>query len=211
MKGDKGCDNIHLDEKKLFKYLLSDFLIHMQESLKNASEYKPQIALILARKPLIDDIYYLQLLLVNAKKAVNLVLSEDNSKDNFKKDDEKLSRQALDILKLNVETDNMFYKIRYGENGDGLLAHCNKASHIATSRTLNTNPGELNFVFLDGEGIEDYTVYYCEVIVTLLHYVAHMIAKIYEMQFKDISLKVALDLLDVGFIKLIREGDNNEE
>ena len=45
----------------------------------------------------IDDVYYLQLLLVDAQKAVNLVFSTDKGKDNFKKDDEKISQKALDM------------------------------------------------------------------------------------------------------------------
>ena len=45
-------------KQNLFCRLLSDFLLYMQESISNVKRLNPQVSLTLARKPLIDDVYY---------------------------------------------------------------------------------------------------------------------------------------------------------
>ena len=67
-------------KQNLFCRLLTDFLLYMQESISNVKRLNPHIALTLARKPLIDDIYYLQHLLANSDNAIALVLSDKAEK-----------------------------------------------------------------------------------------------------------------------------------
>lgn len=76
----------HLDinyQRRLFNSILLDFCLWMENSLKMIQEFKPQLAFALARKPLIDEIYYLQLLYLDPQCAVHRLYPE-NSRVIFK-------------------------------------------------------------------------------------------------------------------------------
>ena len=196
------CKNGTLNEfykQNLFCRLLSDFLLYMQESISNVKRLNPHIALTLARKPLIDDIYYLQLLLVNSDNAIALVFSDKaEDKDWSRTKDEVISDQAFQQLGYPGER-NIFFEMRCGDSEISLLTFCNKASHIVTSRGSEQNhtaSGELNFVFIKDEEILNYTQYYCKTIPWILSYVTRIICKIHENLVKAPSFDDLLDSLD---------------
>ena len=160
--------------KKCFIRLLGDFCLYMYESLRNLLEFKPQIAYTLARKPLIDDIFYLQYLYIDADKAVDLVLSDDaKDKDVGTRKNRALDKKHSDIIIKDFGyKDNIFYSLRYEEPECGILYNCNKAMHITISRNdfKKTQSGELNFIFMEDKVIEDYTKLYLHTVPTLLFY-----------------------------------------
>lgn len=186
-------------KQNLFCRLLSDFLLYMQESISNVKRLNPQVALTLARKPLIDDIYYLQHLLVNSDNAITLVFSDKaKEKDWARVKDETISDQAFRQLGYPGKR-NIFFEMRCGDGDISLLTFCNKASHIVMSRGSKQNhsiSGELNFVFIKDEEILNYTQYYCKTIPWILSYVTRIICKIHENLVKAPSFDDLLDSLD---------------
>lgn len=188
-------------KQNLFCRLLTDFLLYMQESISNVKRLNPHIALTLARKPLIDDIYYLQLLLVNSDNAIALVFSDKaEDKDWSRTKDEVISDQAFQQLGYPGER-NIFFEMRCGYQKDknGLLDFCHKASHIVTSRgskQTNSISGELNFIFIGDEEIINYTQYYCKTVPWILSYITRIVCKIYGNLLKAPSFDDLLDSFD---------------
>lgn len=186
-------------KQSLFCRLLTDFLLYMQESISNVKRLNPHIALTLARKPLIDDIYYLQHLLINSDNAIALVFSDDaKEKEWSRTKDEPISNQAFGQLGYPQER-NIFFEMRCGDSEISLLTFCNKANHIVTSRgskQTHSISGELNFIFIKDEEILNYTHYYCKTVPWILSYVTRIVCKIHENLLKAPSFDDLLDSLD---------------
>lgn len=201
-------------KQNLFCRLLTDFLLYMQESLDNVKRLNPHIALTLARKPLIDDIYYLQHLLVNSDNAIALVFSDKaEEKDWARVKDETISDQAFRQLGYPGKR-NIFFEMRCGDGDISLLTFCNKASHIVTSRGSKQNhsiSGELNFVFIKDEEILNYTQYYCKTVPCVLSYATRVICKIYENLLIAPSFDDLLDSLDEKLAEALKESSEGTE
>ena len=211
------CKNGTLNDfykQNLFCRLLTDFLLYMQESLDNVKRLNPHIALTLARKPLIDDIYYLQHLLVNSDNAIALVFSDDaTEKDWSRAKDKAISDQAFGQLGYPQER-NIFFEMRCGDSEISLLTFCNKASHIVTSRGANqtrSKSGELNFIFIKDEEILNYTQYYCKTVPWVLSYATRVICKIYENLLIAPSFDDLLDSLDEKLAEALKESSEGTE
>lgn len=201
-------------KQNLFCRLLTDFLLYMQESISNVKRLNPQVALTLARKPLIDDVYYLQHLLVNTDNAIALVFSDKaEEKDWARVKDETISDQAFRQLGYPGKR-NIFFEMRCGDGDISLLTFCNKASHIVTSRGSKQNhsiSGELNFVFIKDEEILNYTQYYCKTVPCVLSYATRVICKIYENLLIAPSFDDLLDSLDEKLAEALKESSEGTE
>ena len=201
-------------KQNLFCRLLTDFLLYMQESLDNVKRLNPHIALTLARKPLIDDIYYLQHLLVNFDNAIALVFSDDaKEKDWSRAKDKAISDQAFGQLGYPQER-NIFFEMRCGDSEISLFTFCNKASHIVTSRGSKQSQsasGELNFVYIRDEEILRFTKYYCKTVPWILSYATRIICKIYENLLKAPSFDDLLESLDEKLAEVLREASEEAE
>lgn len=211
------CKNGTLNDffkQNLFCRLLTDFLLYMQESIGNVKRLNPHIALTLARKPLIDFVYYLQHLLVNSDNAIALVFSDDaKEKDWSRAKDKAISDQAFGQLGYPQER-NIFFEMRCGDSEISLLTFCNKASHIVTSRGANqtrSKSGELNFIFIKDEEILNYTQYYCKTVPWVLSYATRVICKIYENFLKAPSFDDSLDSLDEKLAEALKESSEGTE
>ncbi len=194
-------------KKKFFNRLLGDFCLYMYESLRCVFEFKPQVAYTLARKPLIDDIFYLQYLYLKPTEVLDLVFSEDSQKKdvgNNKKTDEEHS----DEIAKQIDFDESFFNLRYDDAEYGILHNCNKAMHIATSRSKAsiTKSGELNFVFMEDDQIELYIKLYLGTVPLLLFYVAIISIKISEkINGKDNVLNKKLETLQKNYEKIMEK------
>lgn len=174
-----------LYKEKLFAYLLCDFCHYMYESLHYVFEFKPQIAYTLARKPLIDDIFYFQYLYLESDEVIDLILSENASdkdvgnKNNFDKDKKqsKIISEQIGFTYVNPFTLRRDKEVEYS-----ILNNCNKSMHISTSRqTVSiTQSGELNFIFMDDNVIEGYIKLYLNTVPLLLFYVGRIVLSINE-------------------------------
>ena len=160
--------------KKAFLDLLSDFCIYMEQSIQNAKDFKPQVALTLARRPLIDDVFYLMLLLCDYHAALQLIYENDSRKKDLRNlitRDKELCRRCLEIIGGN-SNENLLFELRHGRHQNSIKASCDRAIHIATSNpTIRTHAGELNFVFMSQETLDYHMKMYCKLIPATLIYV----------------------------------------
>ena len=170
-------------EKKLFNRLLADFCMYMDESLRCIVEFKPHIAYTLARKPLIDDIFYLQYLFLKPIEVIDLIfLDIAKAKDVGTKENKKIDEEHSCEIAQKIGFSNNIFKIRYDDSEYSILHNCNKAMHISTcrSRVSITKSGELNFIFMEDNEIEAYTKLYLDTVPLLLFYVGIITIKISE-------------------------------
>lgn len=188
----------HLDinyQRRLFNSILLDFCLWMENSLKMIQEFKPQLAFALARKPLIDEIYYLQLLYLDPQCAVNTVfLNNAKDKEIQREKDEHLCKT---ICKDFGFEENNINELRYGKPF-GIKNICNASLHIVTSRnSYKTESGELNFVFLEDDIIKKYTELYLNTLTPIMQYVFQLIfeteLKLYEI---DKESQLYFDIFD---------------
>ena len=197
-------------EKYYFVTLLSDFCLYMYKSLRSVFDFEPQIAFTLARKPLIDDVFYFQYLYVDPRKTIDLILSDDaKEKDVGTKKNRNLDKDNYDkIAKDFGYKHNIFHYLRYGDDKyTGILKMCNKASHIVISKDnfLKTIKGELNFIGMSDEDIEYYIYEYLACVPALLLYIAMLALKIHERIYRkeDKPLRNKLDELQKEFDNII--------
>lgn len=172
-------------KKKLFANLLCDFCQYMYESVHCVFGFKPQIAYTLARKPLIDDVFYFQYLYLKPDEVIDIILS-DNASDkdvgNKNSCDEDKEQSKIISERIGFAYIDPFTLRRDKEVEYSILNNCNKSMHISTSRqTISiTQSGELNFIFMDDNVIEDYLKLYLNTVPLLLFYVGRIVLSINE-------------------------------
>ena len=194
--------------KNCFVFILCDFCLYMYKSLRCIFDFEPQVALTLARKPLIDDIFYLQYLYVDMQKAIDLIISGSaDEKDVINSKNKDLDKNNCSIIskELGFGVDTIYY-FRYGDKKEkikGIRQLCNKALHIVISKDelLKTVTGELNFIGMRDDDIKNYIIGYLNIVPTLLLYVAKLSLKIHERiyQKEDKFLRDELDGLQNAF------------
>lgn len=173
--------------KKLFNRLLGDFCLYMYDSLKAIFDFKPQIAFTLARKPLIDDVFYLQYLYKNPNDCIDLVFSDNPSeKDTGIKRNREIDKQLSQEITQELGHKNI-YALRNSDSVCSIKHNCDKSLHIATSKSAieKTVQGELNFVFLQDDEIKHYIELYLNTIPIVLFYVVELCIKMNENIFKE--------------------------
>ena len=75
------------------------------------------------------------------------------------------------------------FTLRRGKEDEySILNNCNKSMHISTNRqkVCTTQSGELNFIFMDDNVIEDYIKPYLNTVPLLLFYVGRIVLSINE-------------------------------
>ena len=196
--------------KKLFNRLLGDFCLYMYDSLKAIFDFKPQIAFTLARKPLIDDVFYLQYLYKNPNDCIDLVfLDNPSEKDTGVKRNREIDKQLSQEItqELGYEND-IIYDLRKSDSIYSIKHNCDKSLHIATSKSAieKTVQGELNFVFMHDEEIKHYIELYLNAIPIVLFYVVELVLKINEQLFEKIDgAQKVLKKLQETFVELLGE------
>lgn len=170
--------------KKTFVCLLQDFCSYIGESMCMVKKFKPQIAYTLARKPLIDDIYYLCKLLVDPQKTVEIILHSEAKEKEFNcEDDKKMFEEAGTIL--GEEISQCLHNFRYENDGVNIKTSCDRASHIVTkNNSIKTEKGELNFVFMTTKGIKEWCCDYCRQVSFVLFLSLKLIEELYAKIFK---------------------------
>lgn len=175
-------------KKKLFLRLLLDFCIYMRKSIENMKDFNPQVALTLCRKPLIDNLFYFEKLKYDAKETIDNIMMDDNPievkyntvKDINEKIKTKFPDKFIDVL-----------DIRYGKTYPSLKLLCDKASHIVTlNKEIKSEQGELNFIFMENQTINDFTKNYLMHVPIILYYAIQIIVDLFnEIYNFDTSLK----------------------
>lgn len=188
-----GSELNNFFKKKTFYCLLCDFCVYIYESVEQLKKFNPQVAFTLARKPLIDDAYYLMKLLVDSDTAIDLILNKDAKEKEIKsEDDEKICEQLNKHF--NVGIGNIFHELRFSKENFSVKSQCDRASHIVTGRNKNieTSKGGLNFIFINDKTIEDFASYYCLLVSFVLGLMTAIVIKLYEFLYSK-TLNINLE------------------
>jgi hypothetical protein len=174
--------------KRIFHAILGDMMNFIYESLNTIEKGKITVSLALLRKPIRDNLLYLEWLLSNSDEFIRLVYDADIDKyaieyvDILKK--QKIIEEAINLLDNNDFFDLMdgkvYYDLRYNkEAGNSLQKVWDKANHLVTTRKHNRSQ-EFNFVFIDEQNHKEFIDYYYKQVPHLLFYTYNIVIKLYE-------------------------------
>jgi hypothetical protein len=176
--------------KGLFPALLSDFCHFVFESLSCSRKAKLTVAYALLRKPLRENLHYLEWLLVDPSGFLTTFYNEepsqfaiDQSHDPQRRKD-LISRAVTSLPHIEGFDAEWIYDARYNKNAHfSFDALSNQAIHLITTRpSIRTARQNFNFLFSNQEALESqwlhiytvlpyllrYTVEICEVLMTLV-------------------------------------------
>ncbi|MGM8288594.1 hypothetical protein ACSXCK_13745 [Clostridium perfringens] len=189
--------------KNLSIKLLDDLILYIRESLSNLERGNLTISCDLLRKPLKDNLLYLEWLLFDDKKLTHLVYNQ-------KIDEYALGRSGLskeyikEIVEYNVKNNNyicikndssisddsakLIYDLRYNYDSPlSLELAWNKATHLVTTgRKIRSV--DFNFLNYDSPtDIKEFSKYLYGKIPLLLLYILGITESIFDKYFKNIS------------------------
>lgn len=173
--------SIQMFESHVFFSLLSDFCYYIFESLSCAERGKVTVAYSLLRKPIRDNLLYLEWLLSNSEEFYQTFMQgtvEQCDVANFKVFTKpRIQRIIQDAgqksyMGKHLNHNNIIYTLRFNNKEEiGLQRIWNQSMHlVTTSPNYSTNQGNLNFIFADKEIWKDYWDYYYIVLPQLLAY-----------------------------------------
>ncbi len=180
-KNNKHDISLKMFESHVFFSLLKDFCFYIYESISCASRGKVTVAYSLLRKPLRDNLLYLEWLLADKEEFYKSFLYGDvQSCDvaNYKVFDRTRIRKIIkeasskSYMGQSVNSNNIVYRFRFNSKEDiGLQRIWNQSMHLVTSSpNYATENGNLNFVFADAKIWDDYWNYYYLVVPQIMAY-----------------------------------------
>ncbi|WP_440960845.1 hypothetical protein ACN6KS_26925 [Paenibacillus nitricinens] len=181
--------------KRIFHAILADMMNFIYESLNTIEKGKITVSLALLRKPMRDNLLYLEWLLGDSKEFVELVRKADIEKYAIERvsAEKKLSiiKNAMDRVDnkdlYKIINEDLYYDLRYNKDaGNSLQKVWDKANHLVTTRKHNRSD-EFNFVFLDEEIHREFIDYYYKQVPHLLFYIYNIVLKLYEQCIRKIE------------------------
>lgn len=172
----------------LFEALLRDYLEYVIPSITLLEDLNIKVSLATLRRPLSDNLLYIEWLLADENEFMNNILNGDirkidlnfgrNSKYNIK-DKKSIIKSAIEKIKIddNILTKNsitvdFMYDVRYNSNVEYSLDKVwNRGLHlITTHHNYKVNNGELNFIFTTFESLVEYAEFIIPKIIIILYY-----------------------------------------
>lgn len=146
----------------LVKGILFDLINFVYEALSCSERGKISITYALLRKPLRENLHYLEWILSDPKKFVDDFLSKEATEFNLSHVGDKkqvepvLEKVFARLPEIRVYDLNLIYDLRFNKDYDaGFERHWNQAIHLVTTKKkLATSPRNLNFIFAE-ETIDD--------------------------------------------------------
>ena len=144
----------------LYPALVTDLYLFVDEALICSEKARLTLTYALLRKPLRDNLFYLEWLLVSPQNFVNTFDEKDPSEfslDQMLRQDKVrgIIREAIDrIGKSGVIDSDVIFNMRYEPHGGQYSLHAmwNRALHLITTRkSLATEQRNLNFIFSDDQ------------------------------------------------------------
>lgn len=167
--------------KHTFLSLVADFCHYMLESIECAGKKKAAVAFALLRKPLKDNLYYIEWLAVDSVSLVDKLLYGQPEDVLINKN---FAKEHIDqVNKLyGLDRNNGMFSFRFEKNDPMSLEKIwNKANHIVTTQSYTkSNPGELNFIFADESVIDKYIRYYYSAVPLVVSYAVDIMVAIFE-------------------------------
>jgi len=166
----------------MFFSLLRDFCYYIFESLSCAERRKITVAYTLLRKPMKDNLLYLEWLLASPEEFYSTFLYNNiesydiSSKKNFPPEriqdivDNACGKTYMGKL---INYNNLIFDFRFNRKEIyGLQRIWDQTIHLVTAtRDYKTKAGNLNFVFADNKIWDEFTDYYYFVMPQLMTYV----------------------------------------
>lgn len=159
--------------------LLSDFCQYIYESLICSKKGKLSVAYSLLRKPLKDNLFYLEWLLADPIEfcnSFNLLIPEVSTISKEKKC--HIITNAIASSKHKEWLSPEFiYDLRYNKKVDyGFESTWNKATHLVTNfKSFKTEPGNFNFIFSDNKSKLSQWGHYYSLVPLLLFYTVEIV------------------------------------
>jgi hypothetical protein len=171
-----------LAAKQCLVALLSDFCQYIYESLICSKKGKLSVAYSLLRKPLKDNLFYLEWLFADPtefRHSFNLLNPDDFSLSSISKEKKlHIITNAISSSKHKEWLSPEFiYDLRYNKNVPyGFESLWNRATHLITNfRSYKTEPGNFNFIFSDNDSKLSQWEHYYSLVPLLLFYAVEVI------------------------------------
>ena len=171
-----------LAAKQCLVALLSDFCQYMYESLICSKKGKLSVAYSLLRKPLKDNLFYLEWLLADPaefRDSFNLSNPDDFSLSSISKERKhQIITNAIILSKYEEWLSPEFiYDLRYNKSVPyGFESLWNKSTHLVTNfKAYKTEPGNFNFIFSGNEAKISQWDHYYRLVPLLLFYAVEVI------------------------------------
>ena len=169
-----------LYHKQLCAALLSDFLHFMYESLQCSRKGKLTVAYALLRKPLKENLFYMEWLLARPGDFLERFEKENPNRFKLPFPDEPTESEHIAIIREAVENTKtgewmepeFLHELRFKKNSPiSLEPLWQKANHLLTTfKYLETEECNLNFIFSDSEArYSQWSGYYQFVPILLFH------------------------------------------
>jgi hypothetical protein len=205
--------------KQVFVALLSDFCHYIFEALNNSYKGKLSVSFTLLRKPLKEDLFVFEQLLLN-KEKFNEEFSIDEqyidlANDKIRPEDKKdIIRKVIMKLEIqNLINEEFIYDIRYNKQKDYSFEPIwQKATHlITTCKHFMTEKGNLNFIFSNNEDKNQQIVFMYYFLPILMYYVYKLVMKIAvdDIKIENIPERGTKLRIDLGLKKTMKKYDIN--
>ena len=197
--------------------LLSDCLHFFHESLQNLKKSKISVAYSLLRKPLKENLFYMEWMLAEPEEYFKYMFNEELSipaVEHFSPEKKlKIIEQACEkVGGTPLMPPKLMYDIRYNKDCYyGIEPLCQKATHLITTfRNYKTAPQNFNFIFSNPQNIEEQLVYAFNVLpfflVHTLQVVNRLISDFSEWDDPSYVSKTELRIL-FGLLLLKKDSD----
>ena len=170
-----------LEYRHTFFSLVADFCHYMLESFECAAKKKVAVAYALLRKPLRDNLYYIEWLATEREDLLDKLVNSNADSLVINKCSAKKYIEKVEKI-YGIAHQNGFFSFRYDKNDKKSLEKIwNKANHVITTHSYTKSAqGELNFVFLNEERIDEFIRYYYCVVPLVMSYAVDLIVAMFE-------------------------------
>lgn len=203
--------------KTLFFSVLSDYLNYTFEANNNVAKCKINIAYSLLRKPLKDNLYFLERLESEKIKFVEEFLDSPIEKYDIGaislEDKKKLLNKVIKDTDIGLDTD-FLYDLRYSKKEDiGLEKIWNQTQHIITTyKYYKTKDGNLNMLFNKLDDIEEYVTYFYTFMPAIQYYVVMITFKFLENMdlINELEKTINYYLITIKYLKIMNKNSKNK-
>lgn len=198
----------------MFFSIWSDYLDYTYEANMAASKMKASIAYSLLRKPLKDNLYFLEILENNGVEFMDNFLERPIEEFSIDKIDSEVKRKTIYNVTKEVFSDaygEFLYNVRYSKKDDiGLEKIWNKTQHIITNcKHYKTEDGNLNMIFNDDRNIREFISYFYHIMPIIHTYTMKLTLKILQKLelINEIEYKINNTIITNRYLMF----SNNEE